>query len=1844
MKKWDIALQIIAVLCSYLILSITFASAVEIRIFTSSGQEFSADLQDFSDFIKKEISYPYEQNYQFIKIRLSAQNPSYLIKKVYLYRCKGFAPADCISKGIEPVISVNTGSSALVFDETYKWDDVNSDNIGNFIAFVKLDVNGREVWTGSMDRVTKTGIRTFSLENYDADRLDLYLKSGISADNVKSYIESYHAIPSDQANRSVFQAVSGSAVAKMHALSGSKDKIDPSGTGIPVFYASSLSGNVFNKSVSTWDFVFAADGKTANPVVFYSTSAGPPITGGAALAVDDFSPQVTTCWGSDLVTVSMHVENASSIGYFQSYYYTIDGAKGGDGSITCSIINPNASIYSYQCSIPVASFPACTAPGTSGIKLYFNYAGGIQLSTDSIPLTLKAPVPTLYVSSATPLPFDCGIDTELTAKLQVLNPMQGGKVYHSFDGKNFNASACTGSAGSHLCAIPESQICQLLQENLELTFKIAYGETEILALPVTILVTFPPPSMGIDTVTPQAVEAGKTTSVNVLLHVNYPDFLTYDENSFNYKYLVKAFQPAGCSLESSYSNIKYYKCSVALEIPSGKQGIETLSFRLDGYMGGQTKQLTANGFYEILPPPPLPSLTIASTSSPLKCIQDPSLTVTAKSDNIEGTPQPYYSVDAGKTYKNLTCSSSGSSYTCAIQKDDLCGLMSTSLTLLLKFVFPSKELISNPQDIYITLPEPHIQVYAISPDTLPVGEKTSAVVSLFVQYPKMVGDTPAFLYSYLNKTNQKMTCSKVSATSNRDFYECASTQFDIPGDYTKTSLPVLFSIQGTTLSFPMSIPVSTAVAAGKPWLEIVSTTPSRLEVFQGNQSNASLYVTVHNAAENTLKHQATLIPNAWVASGTCVEAAIPYDFECDVVVKAAKTAAVGAASVNVTLRTTDKKSYDIADVMTLYVLAEEARADVQSVSPETLYCEGQQQQNPASVKITAVAKNLASFTLLDEAISFNGQPITRTGTGRLCSQQASGQSITCTIPTDKLLEKVKCGSGELVPGGGSHYYPLTLAFLVKAGSEQMTLSGSHDVAVVARPLEPYLDIVDNDVVGGSLQTPLNCLGSQTIKLGDSGYVRIMYADLLHAEPKEDDLKWTFRLDAQDDKGKLTKGMGVSPEANATVCKFINYQSVGTHRIEDYECSFYVDSSMFQRCENGEGEIKLTVTSNTGKKAEGVIDASVIKDSSLYQIAIEVVTAPQSQIDCQIQSYGGNAPCSLASESNQNVTLRIYNRNAQAPLTDLNVYDFDVRLTGRTVDANERALGTCRKDSKDSNKYFCPFQIGPVIKLPTETHNVTKEKDEYAPISLGSLNVTVYMKYANNLVTDTRSVLDGSITITPKKTNSMLDAEAMMEKMQRNFKDFEKYFKTIVLVLSACAVCSFGNQIISAIESTSTKLKTSQPQAGTGTANQQLYDACYQSQLANCLDLVKNGQAAAANVTDSSECSEKAKSICSKIYPVASTGKPEETKDTTFSAWDAVSILVSGIITVYAITKLSKFSLGDEEEKKSEITKSLEKGIKWGLLACVMPRLVGDIGGWIASKGSATENVFGKISSVGEGMGNACNVVLRLMPVVMGFIQFYMSYLQFQMCMEMLQVSLEASAYTASGISNEAYQAQASTQAAMSMTTQMMSCFNTLMNALNQLTYSMMYTTQALGGLFSEGTYAVIFKYSGREIPANSQISGTGILEVYVKNICRGGSSQAKIDIFGKDAAGKSCARSDSTPCLQTSYIPYTSSAGYPYNYYQQQTSSLTSRIDTNTCETGDINVIITMGSGRTDSYIFKYDKTGTSQTTTKKANGADCLGPTDYSTECDSGYCCCTAASPQKTVCAAYSSCQTCTS
>jgi hypothetical protein len=1384
-------LQIFAMVASYLVFSVTFVGALQVNIITDS-EEIRVNIQDFSDFIEKRISYPYDRNVQFIKIEISPVNPVNEIKKVYLYKCKGYNPAACVGNTV-PDIGAGEGASIPSYEQTFKWSDVQSGGVANFLIVVKIEIMGKTIWTGSWDEVVQTGVKTFEHNSYEISNLNIYPKSGVSAEGIKSYIESYNRIPTASINHSVLANVDGSAVSKLYELSGDENEIDPAGTENPNFYTNTLSGNSFNESLKTYSFVLGGDGKIANPIVFY-TEEEEISEVGARLVIDNWNPQIVTCGSEDVINITSHVENASEINcgspncYFQSYYYEIDGVQSSPGSITCSIIDPTQDIYSYECLIYVNKLPSCEAPGTSTLTLYFVYQGETKIF-GSFPITLQKAPPELIINSISPNPFDCGLDTVLSSVLRINNPPGGNpSISYTFDGVNFHSLSCSFSGNLYSCSIPENEICPLLQENLQVTFKFVYDGTEILSSPAEIFVTFPPPSMGIDTVTPQMFTAGEIAQSEVLLHVNYPDSITYELNDFKYKYLDRDFEGVTCSASQSFANIKYYECDITLDIPSNAiTGPNTLTFRLDGFQDGNPKSLTANSFIEIMSPPLEPSLTITSTSSPLDCITDSSLTIHAKVGNIEGEPTYQYSIDGGKTFETLTCSKSGNVFECSITREDICPLNKNSLTLILKFKYPDKELISNPQEVYIRIPEPHIEVFYFFPTNLTRGETTEATIGLYIQYPEYITESPSFFYEYEDKGKQRMTCSKTKSDVNRDYYEC-SASFSIPKDFARNYIYPVFSIEGTTLTFVMTVSISEPPARMEPYIDIYSTEPANIEIEQGNTTEATLHFTLVYGLENDIK-QISFIPSGWVTKGECEETEISYDYKCDITISSPSNAELGDHTLSLKLRASNEKTYDLSREFKVRVVAKKKRLEIQSLTPEALYCPGSRQTNPSNVRVVLRVVNAEPDHLLDEEIRFNNRLLEHTG--RYCSLQ--GASITCNVPTDKLLNLLTCGEEgeELAPGEGILQYELSLEFeLRKGGEAPFRLSSSKDIGVHAPPLQAKLKIAEESIS----QTTINCLSSTTIKIDSVG---IIYADLLHTDPDPDDLTWSFKLDAQDNKGKLTRGLSLG--RNETICKLKTYQAVDTHRDEYYECSLYVTTEYFQRCDHGFGTIELIATSkSTGKSAKGGFDIVVMKGMGEFDIRIDVEKPPLSKTDCQIHNYEGD--CQIY-PSRLNTTIKIKNLGT-GPIDDLKLYDSDITLEGGEVEVETSSH--CREITPEQKRYTCSITVGPKIRLPgTGEYKIREDdtKQTFPELNLGSLKLTVYYRYANNLAQESKSTTLGSLEVTPRKTDALINIERTRRDIEGVLNTLDKITKGALFLAGFCITCHAGVSLWNKIDDT-----------------------------------------------------------------------------------------------------------------------------------------------------------------------------------------------------------------------------------------------------------------------------------------------------------------------------------------------------------------------------------------------------------------------------------------------------------
>jgi hypothetical protein len=309
-----------------------------------------------------------------------------------------------------------------------------------------------------------------------------------------------------------------------------------------------------------------------------------------------------------------------------------------------------------------------------------------------------------------------------------------------------------------------------------------------------------------------------------------------------------------------------------------------------------------------------------------------------------------------------------------------------------------------------------------------------------------------------------------------------------------------------------------------------------------------------------------------------------------------------------------------------------------------------------------------------------------------------------------------------------------------------------------------------------------------------------------------------------------------------------------------------------------------------------------------------------------------------------------------------------------------------------------------------------------------------------------------------------------------------------------------------------------------------------------------------------------------------------------SYWDYIGGTVAGIATIIATAKILKLDLGDEKQNQNDITDSLEKGIKWGFMTCVLPRLVGDIGGWMAPSGSSADNAFNKVSAVGKGMANTCNAALGMMPLIMQFIQFYISYLQFQACMDMVQSQIESSAYYASNAPG-VYGAVGEANTAASTMNSMMTCFSTLADAFSRVSYSMSYMQNSINTF--TGSMGITYKLDNVDLGNSRTLDHAGNFQAIATNVCSG-TGQAGIEITGTDAPGKTC-KSHSGPIScnaypsysSSYYSPYVSSSYSPGMMMQQNQQSLPpTTLDLKNCASGNIQVVVTGRGVSTETFTF----------------------------------------------------------
>jgi hypothetical protein len=1592
-----LVLQAFAVCASYLILSTTFVGALQINVITGTSQQVQGDMSTLDDLVTKNFifTYDYARNENFIKASFAPKDPSVMIKKVYFYICRDYNPVQCVQRGDPPHIGVSTSGSIPIHEEELRWSDVNVGGIGNFLALIKLDVAGKAVWVGSWDQLTRTGSGAgsegFSHESYDLNSMNLYLNPGVSADPVKSYSEAYSRVPMNYVNKTVLTTVGSSAVSSIYEILANDEDLDPSGTTNPVFSTNIVTGNAFEKTAKKWAFIFGSAAKMSNPIAFYSPGGDLAGAGGARLVIDKWTPSIVTCESDDAISIDAHVDNASQIKcgqpecYYKSFYYEVDGVRPQESTMTCSV-----SGYKYNCTIPVSNFPVCAAPKTSTITVHFTYADGSDVFA-SFPVDLKKTPAKLVVDSLSPNPFDCGTDTKMMVLLRVTNPPSGDlKKEYTLDGTTYKALSCATPYGNvYSCSITDTDICSLLKENLDAKFRFTYAGSPVETGVVSLFVTFPPPSMGIDSLTPEIFTTGQAMASEALLHVNYPDTLTYNLGDFKFKYLDNGFEAVTCALHQTFPNRKYYKCPVTLTIPSGLQGSYNIRFKLDGFKDGVQTTIQAEKSYQVRSPPPGPSLTITYAGN-LDCSKDPSLTIRARVDNTAEVPTKYeYSTD-GTAYTTLVCTESSGSYTCTIPKDSLCSVQQERMTLGLKFTYPSGALTSNFQTVSLSLPVPSMRVYSILPDPVYRGESNQGKASLYILHPSYVSTTPVFSYSYLEKVNERMSCTRTKQASTSDFYEC-TVQFDVPEGYSTNMFTATFGIQGTDLMSTYNVNVADqAIAAAR-----INKITASISVEPGNSTTADLFVETQNVEESA---DLSVLPRSWISGGAC-QKQTTNSYKCPVTITVPSSEPSNPAKeLELTLRIAGAKSKDMAGTFTINVLPVERRVEIQQKSPETLYCPENTQKNPTMVTITTRLVNFPQegVFLTNENITFKGVNISP-GTRRC---KLEGQGITCTIPVDKFIEQATCGEGDLAPGEGSIAYPFTLKFGITAGSDSFVVSGADMINIEAPPLRPYITLSCNgnleptSVEGRCLLTKsIKCLGSTNIEVGKlkDEFVHIDNADLLHAEPL-DDLTWSFILDAQDSKGKLTKGRGSTPSENATVCRLKSYAMVDAHRQENYECNLYVENTLFQRCEGddklnrGYGTLEL-VASFGGQQANGKISVNVRKVTGDFVIKLSA-SPPQTSLDCIINDYSGY--CTLT-PSRLNSTITISN-DGIGSISDLTVYQQDVTLMGHEdIDTSM----TCPR-TLTGTLLKCNIDVGPRVKT-IEAIDPQKPNpgQTFTPIKLGQLNATIFYKYANNLVFESKSVLlGGPITAQPKKTQAIIDTEKARESIQKMVDKIERITKEVLFIGGFCLTCYAGVKLYEEAPGIVDKL------SGTGkivaisgaqTANQPIQGepvtvTATRPNIQLDIQQRMNEEKVDQDITDMQKGAidtSKGNSILDTAGGLLKNG--------------GISTLLGLAMAAILMWAISGLTSKKVEDKNTEFTEEIIKGVLLGT-SCLIMRLLADV----IPSGKVGTPVSNGLKIISTGLSEACKFIGKLTPILMKVYQLLVQWMLMQNCMQDIQ--------------------------------------------------------------------------------------------------------------------------------------------------------------------------------------------------------------------------------------------------
>jgi len=201
-----LCLEVMAIVCSYLIFSLSIASAANVKIYYNGVYQSPSVQYNPQLIVSREITV--NPSSLVAKISVTNATQTSQIEKTYVYKCRGLAPKDCASE--TPDVSEGP------FNSEYQWSALADRTSGypqnaNILIIVKASVSGKAFWSGFWHRIERTGLSSFSQYEYQIDEIQVHAKDLDDVSAIRNFITSNRIIPFNpkQVVKIVFPVASG---------------------------------------------------------------------------------------------------------------------------------------------------------------------------------------------------------------------------------------------------------------------------------------------------------------------------------------------------------------------------------------------------------------------------------------------------------------------------------------------------------------------------------------------------------------------------------------------------------------------------------------------------------------------------------------------------------------------------------------------------------------------------------------------------------------------------------------------------------------------------------------------------------------------------------------------------------------------------------------------------------------------------------------------------------------------------------------------------------------------------------------------------------------------------------------------------------------------------------------------------------------------------------------------------------------------------------------------------------------------------------------------------------------------------------------------------------------------------------------------------------------------------------------------------------------------------------------------------------------------------------------------------------------------------------------------------